>query len=313
MHEALRDTGIDAQAFQRFLEEQIYTLPGTASPRDVFSVLLTGSRAMGTFTPASDIDVDVVCPQTLHEAVLQASYEAGIITSKRSFFWPLRGDDWGRYFGEEKGRPHFSVTSLEVVAQQLRDCEDVAIWIWTKAKIIADPHDQFGLITRGFRGYPADVLSRKIKYHWLMAGYAEVDIFPHRRKDANDVLPAATALLTAVNELLRLCFLVEGKPFPYTEKLMVFARHTALGKQICPYLQRVIDLVVGSESVDVAPEERMDLAAEGLFFCDKSEEKRQLSSACENAMIAAGVDPQWVEADYGNIDELLSGQLGPIP
>jgi hypothetical protein len=30
-------------------------------------------------------------------------------------------------------------------------------------------------------------------------------------------------------------------------------------------------------------------------------------------MIAAGVDAKWVEADYDNIDELLTGKLGPVP
>ena len=42
-------------------------------------------------------------------------------------------------------------------------------------------------------------------------------------------------------------------------------------------------------------------------------ESERLENACARAMIAAGVDAQWVEADYANIDELLLGDLGPAP
>ncbi len=30
-------------------------------------------------------------------------------------------------------------------------------------------------------------------------------------------------------------------------------------------------------------------------------------------MIEAGVESDWAEADYDNIDELLTGKLGPVP
>ncbi len=30
-------------------------------------------------------------------------------------------------------------------------------------------------------------------------------------------------------------------------------------------------------------------------------------------MLAAGVEPDWVAADYRNIDELLQGKLEPVP
>ncbi len=38
-----------------------------------------------------------------------------------------------------------------------------------------------------------------------------------------------------------------------------------------------------------------------------------LEKAGYEAMIAAGVEPQWVEADFDNIDDLLLGRLGPPP
>ena len=40
----LSGTGIDPAALERFIEEQIYALPGTDRHREQFSILLTGSR-----------------------------------------------------------------------------------------------------------------------------------------------------------------------------------------------------------------------------------------------------------------------------
>lgn len=46
---------------------------------------------------------------------------------------------------------------------------------------------------------------------------------------------------------------------------------------------------------------------------DLSEQAEEFENACFQAMIDAGVDPEWVEADYENIEELLLGRLGPLP
>jgi hypothetical protein len=42
------------------------------------------------------------------------------------------------------------------------------------------------------------------------------------------LLAAASPVTAAPNDLLRVFFLVEGKPFPYAEKLMHFSSMTAL-------------------------------------------------------------------------------------
>ena len=310
----LKDAGIDGSAFWRYVEEQVYTLPGTDRHREVFSVLVTGSRAFGAHTERSDIDIDVVCPGPMYESVLRASVAAGRGRAERSLFCYLQGDDWARYFGERFGRPHFCVTPLHVIERQVRDYEDVPLWIWTNAKVVTDPGHQFQRIIERFTGYPKDVLVQKIKYRWLLAGYWEVDCYPHHHgEDARDVLPAAAALLNAVNELLRLCFLVEGRPFPYAEKLMRLAPRMQVGQTICPILQKVADLVVGVTTANVGVWERLDRACDILTGSQSSEDCRRIEEACGQAMIAAGVDPKWVAADYHNIQELLTGLLGPLP
>jgi hypothetical protein len=305
--------GIQSEALWRYVEEQICSLPGVDDARSAFTVLLTGSRSVGIHSPTSDVDIDVVCPQAVYESVQEASYEAGIVASPRSFFCTLKGDDWGRYYGPDMGRPHFSLTGLDRVAQQFAAYDDVAIWIWTNARVLADPDGQFGDIVAAWPGYPLDVLVRKIKYHWLLAGYWEVDVFPHHHRGERDLLAASAGLVNAINELLRCFFLLDARPFPYTEKLLHLAPRTSLGPRFVPLLQRIVDLVTGRGHSDTTVWERLDRACELLFCYDLTEECRALEDACAEAMKAAGVDPEWVDADYSNIDELLRGDLGPMP
>ena len=305
--------GIDGDALRRYIDEQIYTLPGTEHHRDEFTVLVTGSRGTGTHVADSDVDVDVVCPQDVYESVQRASYEAGITGAANSFFCTLKGDDWGRYYGPEFGRPHFSLVGLDRVRGHFADFDDVWIWIWTSAKAVVDPGGQFQGILDAWQGYPIDVLVRKIKYRWLMAAYCEIEVYPMHARGDGDLLAAATAVTGAVNELLRLCYLVEGKPFPYTEKLMSLASTTRLGRELGAQLQQSVALAVGSAGADMDAWQRLERASGLLCSSDTSPEARALEAACAEAMIAAGVEPEWVEADYNNIDELLLGDLGPMP
>ena len=309
----LEGTGIAPDALSRYIDEQIYSLPGAASARDAFSILLTGSRAIGAHTPESDVDLEVLCPQAACEVVHDACRAAGLARAEDSFFHVLREENWRRYFGERASKPHFSLTPLETVARQFRELDDVPLWTWTHARVITDPGRQFGRIVDGFAGYPRDVLVRKIKYRWLLAGYWEIDVTPLHPVCDEEILAGATAIVNAVNELLRLFFLVEGKPFPYTSKLMRLARQTALGREFVPMLQRVVDLVVGRACGDLDVWERLERAFAPLACSDTSPECRRLERACGEAMVAAGVDPAWVEADYDNINELLLGKLGPVP
>jgi Domain of unknown function (DUF4037)/Nucleotidyltransferase domain len=306
--------GVDREAIESYICEQIYTLPGTASPEGDFTILVTGSRATGTHAPGSDVDVDVVCPQAVYDAVHKASFEAGIVQARRSFFVPLDGDDWARYFGPDIGRPHFSFTPLERVARHFDDYEDVWLWVWTNAKVFRDPRGQFGRIAERFSGYPRDILVRKIKYRWLMAGFWTVEVYPYNHACSPDMLLAAsTAVLNSVNELLRLFFLMEGRPFPYHSKLMRLATETEMGQEFLPLLQRLVERVSAIKDAETPVWERLEKSIAFLNTVEDSDKCRRFEAACFSKMIEAGVEPEWVEADFRNIDELLHGELGPIP
>jgi hypothetical protein len=305
--------GIDSVALWRFIREQVYSLPGVDSALDAFTVLVTGSRAADIYTEMSDVDLDVLCPEPVYRSVQRASFEAGRVNSEDSFWFVLREDDWHRYFGHLMGRPHFSLTSLDKVEEHFRDYDDVGIWIWTNARVLADPGDQFGRIRGAWTGYPRDMLVRKLKYRWLLAGFWDVEVYPHHHSRDDELLAAGTAILNSVNELLRFFLLVEGRPFPYTEKLMRVAAGTKLGREFAPMLQRAVDLAIGRAETKLRVWQRLERAFEMLACYDASEECRRLEDACAQAMIEAGVSRAWVEADYDNIGELLTGSLGPVP
>ncbi|NIN06998.1 MAG: hypothetical protein GTO43_11735, partial [Armatimonadetes bacterium] len=148
------------------------------------------------------------------------------------------------------------------------------------------------------------------KYRWLLAWYWAIMVYPHHHSSDEELLPAAAAMLNAVNELIKFFFLVEGKPFPYAEKLMPLSAGTKLGREFGPVLRQTVDLVVGKAEPQLSPWERLDRAFD-VLCADMPEDP--LEKAGYEAMIAAGVEPQWVEADFDNIDDLLLGRLGPPP
>jgi predicted nucleotidyltransferase len=307
-------TGIDEGALKRYVEEQIYTLPGIDNHREVLTVLVTGSRAAGVHKPDSDYDMEVLCPRPVWERLHRAAREQGIAKAEKSFFLVYPEKGWERYFGKEKGRPHFSVISLDHVEHHFREYVDPWLWIWLNAKAIADPGGQFEKIRGSFRGYPPDVLVRKIKYRWLLCAYWLIEAFPlHHEKRPEALLAAATGVLNAANEYLRLFFLLDAKPFPYTPKLVDFAGSTAMGKRYLGHIERVAALAGGRRDPEKDPWERIEAAADLLLDDGTRGEAMGLEKACTEAMKDAGVDPDWVEADFKNIDELLLGELGPAP
>jgi predicted nucleotidyltransferase len=308
------DTGIDEHAVRHYVEEQIYTLPGIDNHRDALSILVTGSRATGTYKPQSDVDLEVVCSQPVYEALHRATMEKGITKATKSLFLVHPESGWEKYFGDQKGRPHFSVISLDHVERHFREYEDPWLWIWLNAKVLADPNRQFQKIRETYEGYPQDVLVKKIKYRWLLCAYWLIGAFPlHHERTPEALLAATTAVVNAANEYLRLFFLLEGKPFPYTQKLTDFAGSTGMGTRYLAQIERAVELAVGQVDRENDPWERLEAAADLLLDDGAPGEAMQLEKACQEAMVEAGVDPAWVEADFKNIDELLLGELGPAP
>jgi hypothetical protein len=309
------ETGVDERDLQRYIEEQIYTLPGTDNHRDAFTVLLTGSRAIGAYRNDSDIDIDVLCSETTFRTVHAASLKADIVQSRAGFFSALPSTDtnWGRYFGSDKGAPHFSITPLENVKKQYAEFESPAIWIWNSAKVINDPNRQFQCIRDDFHGYPQEDLVRQVKYHWLMCWYWAINAYPFHHHDDAELSVATAAVVNAIHEMQKVFFLVEGRSYPYTEKLPVYVPETSLGRQFGPLLQSWVDRVVGKIDSDLPVWERLDKVNGQMLDDEGDPQTHALEEACVAAILSVGVDETWMNNYYSNIHELLYGELGPAP
>jgi len=244
----------------------------------------------------------------LCEELHSKALAGGLIQSPNSFFCIQRDAAAKEYFGEALGNPHFSVTPLETVKAQFDAFEDVPLWIWTHARVAHDPRGQFVAIRDQFQGYPESERVRKIKYHWLAAGYFAIDMRP---RGHDSVLPAVAGLSNAILELLRVFFLVENRPYPYPAKLLVCAKETDLGQEFCPLLSEAAKDIAGQNSPSPAAA-RLQQVFERLFCANLSQDAARLQEACEAAMTAAGVPKAWVQADYENVDQLLNGELGPF-
>lgn len=308
------ESGIDRQALVRYVEEQIYTLPGVSNHRNLLTVLLTGSRAMGTFMPDSDVDIDVLCPERVYPQLQRACREAGITGSRKAMWCPLsrKDDDWRRYFGGDSV-PHFCVNTLESVRKQVRSYEDVPLWIWTNSKVIADPGDQFRSLFDGVTGYPRDVLVRKIKHRWLSVWYWGIEVYPFHHRNDDQLIVATAAVVNAILDLMRVWYLVDGKPYPYTEKLPDFVGGTTLGAEFAPVVHRWLEIVVGKADGRLSAWERLDKAS-GLLLDDTGNpETVAIEEETTAAIITAGVGKEWMDDYFSNMDELLLGELGPPP
>ena len=310
-----KESDIEEDALRRYLDEQVYSLPGTDHHREVFTIVLTGSRAMGKHTPESDVDIDVICPEEVYVPLQRACRDAGVTRSRESFWCPLslkEEEEWRRYFGGNSV-PHFCVNTLESLEQQFADCDDVALWIWSNARIIADPNRQFQRILEGFAGYPTDVLVKKIKYHWLMCWYWGIEVYPFHHNSDSELITAGTAVLNAILEMMRVFFLVEGRPYPYTEKLPHCVGTTKLGSRFGTFLEKLTSIVTGKSECQLTAWERLDMAS-GLLLDDMNNpEAVELEEQTTKAIIAAGVEKEWMDDYFANMDELLLGKLGPVP
>ena len=315
-HCSLEGAGLDPEALERYLEEQIYSLPGADAYRESFTILLTGSRAMGRCVDNSDVDLEVVCPAEVRRRVQRECLAAGVIQNEGTSFFRRPVEDWGRYFGEERGRPHFAITPLETVQRHFREFDDIWLWIWTNARIIVDPGNQFTRVRDSWHGYPRDVLVRKLKHRWLTAWYWVIDVYPHHHAGNRDMLAAAQALLNGIAELLKFFFLADGRPFPYHEKLLHVAEETTLGRRYANVLLEQVELVVGCREPDLPAWQRLEKVA-GFLLDDEAHPLYDviigLDADCCQAMREAGVERDWVDDWYPNIGQLLNGELGPPP
>lgn len=207
----MRDIGISWGGLEKYIEDNIYTLPGIFDHREKLTILLTGSRAIGRYSENSDVDIDIVCPRNSYNQIQAEMFKRNLTGNLHNAFYRLPEAGWDKYFGE------------------------------------------------------------------------------------------------------RIFFIIEGRSFPYSEKLPSFVAETKLGKRFKPFLDKILNMAIGLEQGEKSIWERLDKAIELILYGNISQESIEFFDACDKAVIEAGIDEAWVKSGYDNVDELLHGKLGPIP
>lgn len=309
----MKDIGVQWTDLQKFIEDIIYTLPGIKNHKEKLTVLLTGSRAIGTYSKNSDVDIDVICTKETYNLIQKEMFDKGLTPNINQSFYYLPENDWDIYFGKDVAQPHFTITPIDIIEKQFRKYDDIPLWIWSNALIINDPNNQFEKIVSSFKSYPENILKTKVKYRYMLLSYWLIDGYPHHHSRNEEMFIASMSILNGIHELYRFFYLVEGKPYPYSEKLSLYVDRTKLGKRFRPFLDKITNLVLGHEVTEMDVWKRFDKAIELILYGDESPESNELYEACDKAMIDIGIDEKWVESGYDNIDELLHGDLGPVP
>ncbi|SCG82443.1 hypothetical protein DW1_0835 [Proteiniborus sp. DW1] len=79
----------------------------------------------------------------------------------------------------------------------------------------------------------------------------------------------------------------------YSEKLLLHAIETKLGRRFKPFIDKILDLVIGRGQVPENTWERLDKAIELILYGDVSPESVEFFDACDNAIIEAGIEEKW--------------------
>lgn len=260
------------------------------------------------------MDLDVICSRDDFYKIQSEMVKLGRTTNINQGFYNFLEEDFERYFGEGIDRPHFSITPIDIIRKQIENYEDIPLWIWTNCMVVNDPNHQFENVINSFNRYPKEVLIKKIKYRYLLSCYWIIDGYPHHHNRKEDMLMASLSILNGIHELYRLFYLLDGKPYPYSEKLALYVEATTLGKKFKAFLEDIIDLVMGNSVYkEIEVWDRLDSAIERVLYGGVSKEADYLAEECDKALIEAGIDETWVKDGYNNIDELLQGELGPTP
>ena len=280
----------------RYVREALFEQPALAGTEGQVSLVLAGSRAVGYDVPSSDYDLLGVCDAGTYARIRE---QAG-----RSL--PGAGVDLLPDREEVQRQFGIDVDVVIYEAGPIRDAllahRDVIRWIWTHAQIIVDHDSTIASIKDAIRLYPRDVLERKIVAHFLRDFDLSVHGITYRAQSQN-LFSVVHALSAKIAGYCRMCCLLDGKPFPYDKWLLRASAETRTGKRLAPIFRRILATLthLGDDLERSWPAVRKAIDALDTEACDLLEE----------AMVAWGIDRQWIDDSYHLLDNLLFGNLLP--
>jgi len=197
---------------------------------------VTGSVASGAWDEHSYLDVRLILSDEDHTRLAQDLRQAHLWDAGRDFrlFLP-DNEPFRRFPGAE-----LLILSASQLRQELRFDLPVALWTYTHAAVIQDPLRVLATAVEDaeerFRSHLDDLRCE----HYYRFRQARNDLAPR-------IMPRRLATVLAikrgetVREALRLCFLADGKPYPYDKWLEAMAeRETQSGPTVVTAVRALV-------------------------------------------------------------------------
>jgi len=216
------------------------------------AVVVTGSSARGTGDEFSDTDILALVPSESYKALYDSHRHAaqcGLIAVMNPDAFQYREFPLILVPGL-KG--HYKVHTFDEVECLISRYEDVTMWIHRDSLILHDPTGRYHEIQKSASSYPDSVWRDRVRTHYLAAWMgASAAGNPLRRRDRAAVV---LTLADCFTQVLRLCCLLEGLPFPYEKWLYREALRTNVGRALEPLLREFLEELLRPEIRRIPPE-----------------------------------------------------------
>jgi predicted nucleotidyltransferase len=271
-------------------QEIVLGHPLLMSSQADLGVVLAGSRAVGYQSLSSDYDFLVICETEVFDRIAK---RAGKASDAKGVDIPVDREALKREAG---AAVDIAVYDIGRLSRAFSEYRDVVLWIWMNAKSLFDPAGRIAALQDSFKGYPREVLERKLKRHFLRDFHLSVHGLTYV-PESDNVFSIVYGISAKVAEFCKLCCLLDGKPFPYEKWLLRACRDTTTGQKLYPFLERSIDSLTRLHG---------GLAnSAGLLTKTVRALDTEACDILESALVEWGIDRSWIKDAYGCLEDVL--------
>jgi predicted nucleotidyltransferase len=194
------------------------------------AVAIVGSAVRGRADEFSDIDIAVYVPEKSYWEVYERYREA--VEAGRVEIWDPAAFQYREFpfVVVAAVRGHYRVDTFEEPEGLAAEHDDVTMWVQQASETLHDPSGRYGRLREACAEYPEEVWREKVRFHFLEAVWTASGAGnPLRRDDRPGVVLTMTESL---KHLLRLCCLLDRRPFPYDKWLYREALETTAGREL---------------------------------------------------------------------------------
>ncbi|KPJ63552.1 hypothetical protein AMK68_03730, partial [candidate division KD3-62 bacterium DG_56] len=216
------------------------------------AVVIAGSAARGIEDEFTDIDINVFVPSSSY-ARLYEHYVKAVEDQRVEVLNPAAFEYKELPLALMPAiRGHYKVHTFEEAEDRVARCEDVAMWVHRNSLVLHDPSGRYAALQKKASDYPEDVWRERVRFHYLEAWMAaSAASNPLRRNDR----PAVTLTMTkCLRHLLRLCCLLDRRPFPYDKWLYREALQTQAGRDLKHVFDRFFAEISRPEIQRIVPD-----------------------------------------------------------